>query len=374
MESSGFSYASSCLNNLPSTDKRGLHSTSPGGHQDTPVTWNQAVMREGGGESNVLLCPFYAHDWNTWRRCREGVHRNVADIRNHIRRAHMQQLCQSCRASNGECLDPKSCKLGVAEEQFEEMKPLSRKSEKIQEWTRIYKIIFPNDAVPASIFASGETAFVKRLLDIINSEQWQNLASALTWTNPGPFGELPVIDQLIEMVRYWESLPDGFVPSSGSSHTKPQIFDSVKPVSGEGSHALPSGSSQPADPQLGGRSTPLSSAGAASQKQSPNPGPWSEFEGFALKKEGPYNQASTQPTGSQTHPQSCSPGGQFQYQRGNSPEFDANQLPLPFGLPGEQLPPLSGGSNQITTNQHPYVYDDSGEVYLVDPWNPENPL
>lgn len=353
------------LTNLPYTDMRGLHSTNRQGHEDAPVTRNQPVMRDGGGESHGLLCPFYVRDRNTWRRCFERSLRNAADVRHHIQRVHMQEYCQSCGTSNEECLGLlPSCRPGVTKAQFDDLKPHSREADSAtKRWERIWKVIFPNEAVPDCAFASGETVFVQRLLDIrniINSEQWKNLDSAPTWTNPGPF-ELSVIDQLIETARYLEQLPDG---------TMPQISDPTNLVLGEGGHASPSSSSEPAGTQLGGCSTLFGPAGAPFQKGAPTLGPASESEGLALKKECLYNQASTRPTGFQTP----LPGGQFQYHGGISPGLDANELSLSFDIPGEQSPLLNGSSNQLTTHQAPCVYNPLDALYLVDPWPPGQPL
>ena len=380
MEFSGFT-------NLPSTDKRGLHSTTIPGHEDAPVARHQTVTRVGGGDPHGpgLRCPFYVRDRNSGRRCLERVLRNAADVRHHIERSHMQ-YCQPCKDSIGECLGVPFCRPDVTKEQFANLRPPSHETKcdsAVQRWAWIWKVIFPNEPVPECPFASGETVFIQRLLDIrniIKSGQWKNFAFATTWTDPESF-ELSVIDKLIDTARQLERLPDDFMPLSGSAHTMPQIFDSANPIPGESSHALPSSSSQPADTRLRGRSPPLMSAGAPFQKQRPSPSPSSECL---------YNQPTgsqvpflSQPNSHYSDPDPFIPGQeplsdeQFQYLMSHSvasPSFDANQLPFSTGPPWEPSPPLSGGSNQLTTNQEPGVHNNLHELYLVDPWNPEDPL
>ncbi|KAG6368794.1 hypothetical protein INS49_003008 [Diaporthe citri] len=250
-------------------------SKRPGG-DDGSSPPNKLPMADEEDSVKLFLCPFYVRNRHPLHECSKRRFRRTSDVRQHILRVHIQAPpCPSC----GETFDndpslerlhrhiaARTCQIqsfsitGITAEQFQTITEIANqrhrhRSNAVERWMMMWRVIYPGVDDPESPYASGETDLVQGMLDVraaIENDQSRELSSGTSATNFGPY-EWSIIDHFISVARPVQHGHSRATTLAGSSQTPSGDPAPLHAAQGPSNPAPPSSSIQPPTNQAGGQ-------------------------------------------------------------------------------------------------------------------------
>lgn len=242
-------------------------------HTEEPAPLNKVVMPDEADNGRSFVCPFYLRNRHTGRNCLQHNFKRICDVRQHLRRVHLQpRHCATC----GQIFDndPNESRLnshiaarrcrrqrffipGITADQDRRIATSTQHSVRrhaAERWFDIWGVIFPSEPAPRSPYSSGEPPFVQRLLDIretITSGQVRALVPSRFWTNNGQ-NQPSISDDFINLARLLERGGDSATPLASPMQTSYEMPAPVQAAQGYGNLANPSDWNQPPGTQAGG--------------------------------------------------------------------------------------------------------------------------
>lgn len=249
-------------------------SKRPGG-DDGSSPPNKLPMQDEEDSAKLFLCPFYVRNRHHLHECSKRRFRRTSDVRQHILRVHIQAPpCPACGATfdNDPSLErlhrhiaARTCQVqpfsitGITAEQFQTITEIAnqrhrRRSNAVERWLMMWRVIYPGVDDPESPYASEETDLVQGMLDVraaIENDQSRQLSSGTSMTNFGEY-EWSIIDYFISVARpvqHGHNRATTLVDSSQTSSGDPA---SIHAAQGPSNPAPPLSSIQPQTNQAGG--------------------------------------------------------------------------------------------------------------------------
>lgn len=146
----------------------------------------------------TFACPFYVYDPKGYARCWLFSLRSLADVRQHIRRTHMQPFhCPTCnrvfvrQGERDRHINQRTCirrdiKIpGITEDQSQQIKDFRNGSgSEMEKWLKLWGIIFP-DAVPPDLSYIKAPVFMDPVQQLFD-QQFKEGMDWLAGTPPIP--------------------------------------------------------------------------------------------------------------------------------------------------------------------------------------------
>lgn len=215
---------------------------------------HEVAMPDEEDNGRPFSCPFYVRDRHAWRNCMQHSFKRICDVRQHIRRIHLQRRhCPTCGQTFED--DPNDTNLnrhiaarrcqrqdfympGITADQDRRIAAIrdqgSVRRPAAQRWFEMWRVIFPGTPAPASPYSSSEPVFIQRLLDIctsIRDGEIEWLVPRRLWANIERH-RLIISDEFINLARLLESGADGATPLYFPTQTSYEIPVSVQVAHG----------------------------------------------------------------------------------------------------------------------------------------------